>query len=77
MCLLKPDLPKKLQDAIASDDESKERWDRYQQRTEQQYNINSKQILIGKDKQQTKTNTNPLAQINYANLSIKQIHHAI
>ncbi len=34
MCLLKPDLPKKLQEAIHSDDKSKERWDRYQQQTQ-------------------------------------------
>ncbi len=50
MCLLKPDLPKKLQEAIDSDDKSKQRWENFKQRMETQYSFNLTIRMIPKDK---------------------------
>jgi hypothetical protein len=77
MGLLKPDLSKKLQEAIDSDDESKQRWENFQQRMETQYSFNLTLRMIPKDKQPMEQNTNASVEINYAGLTVEQIHQTI
>ncbi len=69
--------PKKLQEAINSDDESKQRWENFQQRMETQYSFNLTLRMIPKDKQPTEQNTNASVEINYARLTVEQIHQTI
>ncbi len=73
----KPDLPKKLQEAIDSDDESKQRRENFQQQMETQYSFNLTLRMIPKDKQPMEQNTNASLEINYAGLTVKQIHQTI
>ena len=77
MCLLKPNLPKKLQEATDSDDKSKQRWANFQQRMDTEYSFNLNQTMAPKDKQPTEQNTNASVDINYADLTVKQIYQTI
>jgi hypothetical protein len=77
MCLLQPNLPKKLQEAIDSDDKFKQRWDNFQQQMDTEYSFNLYQIMAPKDKQPTEQNTNASVEINYANFTVKQICQTI
>ncbi len=77
MCLLKPDLTKKLQEATDSDDESKQRWANFQQRMDTEYSFNLNQTMAPKDKQPTEQNINASVDINYANLTVEQIYQTI
>ncbi len=52
MCLLKPNLPKKLQENTDSDDESKQRWANFQQQMDTEYSFNLNHTMAPKDKQQ-------------------------
>jgi hypothetical protein len=77
MCLLKPDLPKKLQEAKDADDKSKIRWDNFAQRMDTEYSFNFDQTLAPKDKQPTEDNPNTSDEINYANFTLRQIYQTI
>jgi hypothetical protein len=77
MCLLQLNLPKKLQEAINSDDKSKQRWDNFQQRMDTEYSFNLYQTMAPKVKQPTEQNTNASVEIIYANFTVKQIYRTI
>jgi hypothetical protein len=68
MCLLKPDLPKKLQEAIDSDDESNQRWENFS--NEWKHNTALTLRMIPKDKQPMEQNTNASVEINYAGFTV-------
>jgi hypothetical protein len=74
MCLLKPDLPTKLQEATDSDDKSKQRHANFQQQMDTEYSFNLNQTMASKDKQPTELNTDASVEINYANLTVEQIY---
>jgi hypothetical protein len=65
MCLLKPNLPKKLQEATDS------------QQIDTEYSFNLNQTMAPKDKQPTEQNTDASVDINYANLTVKKIYQTI
>jgi hypothetical protein len=77
MCLLKPKLPKKLQEATDSDDKSKQRWANFQQRMDTEYSFNLNQTMAPKDKQPTEQNTDASVEINHSNLTVEQIYQTI
>jgi hypothetical protein len=77
MCLLKPDLPKKLQEAKDADDNSKKRWDNFVRWMDTEYSFNFDQTLAPKDKQPTEDNPNTSDEINYANFTVRQIYQTI
>jgi hypothetical protein len=77
MCLLQPNLPKKLQETIDSDNKSKQRWNNFQQQMDTEYSFNLYQIMAPKDKQPTEQNTNASVEINYADFTVKQIYQTI
>jgi hypothetical protein len=77
MCLLKPDLPKKLQEATDSDDKSKQRWAIFQQRMDTEYSFDFNQTMAPKGKQPTEQNTDASVEIIYADLTVKQIYQTI
>ena len=77
MCLLKPNLPKKLQEATDSDDKSKQRWANFQHQMDTEYSFNLNQTMAPKDKQPTEQNTDASVEINYADLTVEQIYQTI
>jgi hypothetical protein len=67
-------LHKNLQEATDSDYESKQRWASFPQQMDTEYSFNLNQTMAPKDKQPTEQNTDASVEINYADLTVKQVY---